>query len=345
MRVLVTGATGFIGGALVRRLIGSGYRVRALARPGADSAALDNAGAEVMTGDLLDPESLSAAVNGMEGLFHTGAIYSYWLRDTSLMYRTNVDGTKSLFAAARSKGVRRAVFTSTVATLKWPGPGRVADESHQASYSELPGHYKRSKLLAEQAVLEFNGPDFEVVVVNPTAPFGPGDARPTPTGRIVLEFLRRSFPGYVSTGMNVCDVDDVAAGHVGAFEMGRAGERYILGSENVTLRGIYELLTKATGIHRRPVRVPYPLAYAAGLLDSIAERTLLRRVPYIPLEGLRVARHPMFVDSGKAVRELGLPQRPAIESLERAARWYIDSGYVHTSRLTKRRTGNMEARE
>jgi dihydroflavonol-4-reductase len=325
----VTGATGFVGGAVARLLVERGHSVRALVRPATDGSALERAGVEVVRGDLLDATSLIAAVRGTEGLFHIAAVYSYSSRRPEELYRVNADAVRTLFEAARAAGVRRAVYTSTVATLKWPGPGRLADESCAARIDELPGHYKRSKLLGEQAALSFNSPGFEVVVVNPTAPFGPGDARPSPTGRIVLELLRRRFPGYVRTTLNVCDVDDTAQGHLAAFERGRPGERYILGGrENLSLAAIYRTLAGLTGLPRTPFRIPYALAFAVGAVDLLIEGALLRRDPYIPIEGLRVARRPMSVSSAKAIQELRLPQRAAADSLERSARWYVDNGYA-----------------
>jgi dihydroflavonol-4-reductase len=344
VKLLVTGATGFLGGALAQLLAERGHQVRALVRKGRDTERLERLGVEVVRGDLLDGGSLRAAVTGVDGLFHAAAVYSYSFRNTRELYRTNVDSVNSLFGAAKTAGVRRAVFTSTVATFRWPGHGALADEACTARAEDLPGHYKKSKFLGEQAALSYNSPGFEVVVVNPTAPFGPGDARPTPTGRIVLEYLRSRFPGYVYTGMNVCDVEDVAHGHLAAFERGRPGERYILGGmDNLTLAGIYDALRRATGVRRLPVRVPYALAFAAGLIDSVIEGVLLRREPYIPVEGLRVARHPMFVTCRKAISELGLPQRPAVESLERAARWYADNGYTRVRIRAAASAGNTEA--
>ena len=264
MKVLVTGATGFVGGAVARVLAERGYQVRALVRPGRDALDLRDLGVEPTEGDLLDGASLAAGVNGVEGVFHVAGVYAYWTADPAMLYRANVGGTKALLDAARRAGVRRVVFTSTVATLKWPGRGRLADERSVASLEEMTGHYKRSKWLGEQAALAANGDGLEVVAVNPTAPFGPGDARPTPTGRIVLEFLKRRMPGYVQSGINVVDVADVAAGHVSAFERGRPGERYILGNENLTLAEVYGLLREVTGLRRLPLRVPYWAAFAAG---------------------------------------------------------------------------------
>lgn len=342
MKFLVTGATGFVGAAVARRLLQRGHEVRALVRPGSESRLSLDPAMELIRGDVTDAASVKEAVRGVTGVFHTAGVYRYWHPDPGDTYRSNVDGTSLVLREAKSEGVGRAVVTSTVATLKWPGKGRIANETAIASVDDLPGHYKRSKLLAEQAALAQNGHGFDVVIVNPTAPFGPGDARPTPTGRIVLEFLNRRFPGYVDTGLNVCDVDDVAEGHVLAFEKGRPGERYILGSENVTLRGIYDLLNQVTGLGRRPVRVPLKFALFAGVLDTLIEGRILRREPLIPTEGLRVARHPMFVDCSKAVIELGLPQRPAAESLRRAACWFTSNGYSSARSGAKNRAGEAK---
>ncbi len=330
MKFLVTGATGFVGGAIARKLLSSGHSVRTLVRPQSRARAETGLAVDTVAGDVTDRASVRHAVAGVDGVFHAAAIYSYWSRDASETYRTNVDGTELVFKEAKAAGVPRVVLTSTVATLKWPGKNILADESAVASLEDLPGHYKRSKLMAEQAALALNGHGFEVVVTNPTAPFGPGDARPTPTGRIVLEFLNRRFPGYVDTALNACDVDDVAEGHLQAFSRGRAGERYILGSENLTLRDIYDRLAEITGLRRRPVRVPFALAFAAGMLDTLVESKMLRREPFIPLEGLRVAKHPMLVDCTKAVVELGLPRRQAAAALKRSVDWFVRHGYTNT---------------
>lgn len=327
MKFLVTGASGFVGSAITRKLLASGHSVRALVRAGSESKLPQNREIETVTGDVTDEAAVQNAVAEVDGVFHVAAVYSFWHRDPSETYRTNVDGTETVLRAAKSAGVKRAVVTSTVATLKWPGKGMLADESSIASIEDLPGHYKRSKLMSEQAALALNGQGFEVVITNPTAPFGPGDARPTPTGRLVLEFLNHRFPGYVDTGLNVCDVDDVAEGHLLAFFKGRAGERYILGSENLSLRAIYDRLATVTGLKRRPFRVPYSLAMTVGMIDSVFEGRILKREPYIPMEGLRVAKHPMFVNCSKAVVELGLRMRPAADSLKRSADWFVENGY------------------
>ena len=271
MKFLVTGTTGFIGGAVARRLVESGHDVRALVRPGRDTSGLENYGVYPVNGDLSDEEALVRGLDGVDGLFNVAGHYAFWARDRSIFYKTNVDGVKTVMNAARRAGVRRVVHTSTVATLKWPGPGRVADETNLAELDHLHGDYKKSKLLGEQAALSFNTPELEVVIVNPTVPLGPGDRRPTPTGRIIVEFLNRRFPGYVNTGLNVCDVEDVADAHVAAFTSGRPGERYILGGENLSLLGIYSLLKQATGLRRWPVRVPFFVAVALGMIDDVIE--------------------------------------------------------------------------
>lgn len=327
MKFLVTGATGFIGSAVVRTLVKRGHSVKALVRPGTARKHIEHESVEFVRGDLNDKASLESAVSGVDGMFHVAAIYSYWHKNPSDTYRTNVDGTETLFRFAKSVGVSRVVLTSTVATLKSPGRGQLADESAIAAVDDLPGHYKRSKLLTEQAALALNEPGFEVVITNPTAPFGPGDRKPTPTGRIVLEFLNRRFPGYLDVQLNAVDVDDVAEGHVLAFKKGRPGERYILGSENLSLQGIYKRLAEVTGVRRRSFRVPFAVANVAGMFDNFFEGKILRREPFIPLEGLRVAQHPMHVDNTKAVTELGLATRPAAESLWRSADWFVRHGY------------------
>lgn len=328
MRFLVTGATGFVGGAVARHLLGHGHSVRALLRRHHDPAPLAAAGMEPFLGDLLDQHSLDDAVRGVDGVFHAAANYSYWARVTSHIYDTNVKGTEAVLAAARGAGVRRVVFTSSVGTLGAPAAGELADESLMATMHTVPDHYHRSKLIAEEAALAANGGGMEVVAVNPTTPIGPGDVRPTPTGRIVLEFLRRRTPGYVEGTLNLVDVDDVAAGHLAAFERGRPGERYILGGINTTLSGAYSLLARATGLRRRPVRIPYMVAVAAARLDGLIEGRLLRRPPYIPLDGLRALRHSAHVDCAKAGRDLGYRPGPVLDALGRAAQWFVDNGYV-----------------
>jgi dihydroflavonol-4-reductase len=328
VRFLVTGATGFIGRAVARHLTARGHQVRALIRAGHDLDAIRAEGWEPVTGDLLDPASLARAVEGVDGIFHVAALYTFWSRESKLVYRVNVDGTAAMMDSARRAGVRRAVYTSSVGVLRAPAPGELADETFDAVPARLPDHYHRSKLLGERAALAANGSGLEVVAVNPTAPVGPGDVKPTPTGRIVLEFLKRRRPGYVDVDLNIVDVEDVAAGHLAAFERGRPGERYILGSLNTDLRGVYRLLQRVTGLPRRPVRIPYSLAIAAACADELFEGRVLRRQPYVPVNGVRATRHRMHVDCSKAERELGLPRSSPERALGAAAAWFVDHGYV-----------------
>lgn len=328
MRFVVTGATGFVGGAVAAHLTALGHEVRALVRPRHEPTALRTRGLVPVAGDLLDEASLAPALEGVDGLFHVAALYSFASRDAQLLYRTNVDGTASLLKAARAAGVRRVVYTSSSGVLHAPPSGRLADETFDAEPAGLPDHYHRSKLLGERAALAANDSSMAVVVVNPTAPVGPGDVKPTPTGRIVLEFLRRRTPGYVEVDLNIVDVRDVAAGHVAGFERGRPGQRYLLGNANVDLAGIYKTLARVTGLRRRPVRVPYPVAIAAACIDETIEGRLLRRDPYVPIAGIRATRHRMHVDCSKAVRELGFPQSPVDAALADAASWFVEHGYV-----------------
>lgn len=334
MTTLVTGATGFIGGNLARALVERHQDVRVLTRPASNDLAIRDINVTQMTGDLLSPESLSQAVTGCETIYHCAANYSFWFRQREDIYRTNVLGTKNLLRAARDAGVRRVVFTSSVSTIGLPAAGSndpdgpLGTEDLPPEPSHLIGSYKQSKYQAEQLALSENDADFQVVVVNPCAPVGPWDVKPTPTGRIPLDFARGRLPGYISTGMNIVDVSDVAQGHILAMERGKPGERYILGNRNLTLLDLFKILAAITG--RRPprVRFPYWLILAAAYCDQWLESDLLRREPSIPVEGIRITRHPMYVSSQKAVDQLGLPQTPIESALENALRWFADYGYL-----------------
>ncbi len=334
MTTLVTGATGFIGGNLARALVERHQDVRVLTRPASNDLAIRDINVTQMTGDLLSPESLSQAVTGCETIYHCAANYSFWSRQREDIYRTNVLGTKNLLRAARDAGVRRVVFTSSVSTIGLPAAGSndpdgpLGNEDLPPEPSHLIGSYKQSKYQAEQLALSENDPDFQVVVVNPCAPVGPWDVKPTPTGRIPLDFARGRLPGYISTGMNLVDVSDVAQGHILAMERGKPGERYILGNRNLTLLDLFKILAAITG--RRPprVRFPYWLILAAAYCDQWLESDLLRREPSIPVEGIRITRHPMYVSSQKAVDQLSLPQTPIETALENALRWFADYGYL-----------------
>ena len=327
MKVLVTGATGFIGGNLVRALKARAYDVRALVRDQSSTLTLENTGVEVVPGDVRDRESVARALEGCQAVFHCAALYTFWSLEPREVYQVNVEGTKTVFEEALKSGVEGVVYTSTVSTIGIPKKG-VGTEEMEPSPRDLIGHYKRSKYQGEKEALRAASKGLPVVVVNPTAPVGPWDVKPTPTGGIVLDFLRGRIPAYVNTGMNMVDVEDVAVGHILALEKGQPGQRYILGNRNMTLKELLRTLESITGKKGPRLRVPINLVVALGIIDQLIEGKLLRRRPRIPLEGMRVARKPMYVSSAKAVRELGLPQSPVEGALEKAVRWFRDNGRV-----------------
>lgn len=342
MKVLITGATGFVGGAVTRRLARRDYEVSALVRPRPHVEDSLPAGVQRVEGDLLDPASLRRAVRDVQGIFHVAANYTFWARDPDHIYRPNVEGTRHLLEAARAEGVQRFLFTSSVGTLRAPQAGGTIDETSHATPEELPDHYHRSKLMAERLVLSEAGRGMEVVVVNPTTPVGEGDVRPTPTGRIILEYFRPPVAAYVDGRLNIVDVNDVAYGHVAAFERGRPGHRYLLGCVNTSIVGVFQLLAEATGVRRRAIRLPYWLVAGAGYADHFLEGTLLQRPPFIPLHGLRALRQPMHVDCAKAARDLGYAPSPVIRALERSVRWFAEHGYIPQARLSARHPAGSE---
>ncbi len=327
MKDLVTGATGFAGSHVTRLLLARGNSVRVLVRASSDLRALDGMAVERVTGDLRDPASLPAALRGIQRVFHVAADYRLWARDPREIYESNVTGTRNLLAAARAAGVEQVIYTSTVATIAVPRTGALPDETTAATLDEMIGHYKRSKFLAEQEALRAAAEGLPVVIVNPTAPVGPGDWKPTPTGKVILDFLQGKMPAYLDTGLNVVPVEDCAAGHLLAAERGRSGERYILGGRNMTLKEILDALAGITGRPAPRFRLPNSVAMAAGFVENAFSRAL-GRVPQIPLEGVRMARHKMFVNGEKAVRELGYQPGPVEAALERAVHWYEANGYV-----------------
>ena len=325
---LVTGASGFVGSHVARQLVAAGRSVRILARPSSDLRALEGVAVERVEGDLRDPASLARAVRGAQLVFHVAADYRLWAREPQEIYRSNVEGTRSLLSAARHAGVERIVYTSTVATLAVPSAdGSLPNEETHATLDQMIGHYKRSKFLAEQEAMKAAAAGLPVVMVNPTAPIGPGDWKPTPTGRIILDFLKGRMPAYVDTGLNVVAVEDVAAGHLLAAEKGRVGERYILGGVNRTLKQILDALSKIAGRPAPRVKMPHAVALAAGYADQWFSR-LAGREPQIPVEGVKMSRHRMFVESDKAERELGYHAGSVDAALERAVRWYQENGYL-----------------
>jgi dihydroflavonol-4-reductase len=318
---LVTGASGFLGWHVARVLLERGYRVRALLRPGSRVDALD---VEPFSGDLRDADSLSRAAAGCSLVFHVAADYRLWAKDPRELYRSNVDGTRNLLEAAVHAGVERVVYTSTVGCIGIPSTG-VGDENTPVALDEMAGDYKRSKFQAEQIALEFARTGLPVVVVNPTAPVGDHDVKPTPTGKIVLDFLKGDMPAFIDTGLNVVDVRDTAEGHWLACERGKIGERYILGSENLTLAQIFEKLARITKRKAPSVRLPYAVAYCAGAC-STAWANLTGMEPRVPMDAVRMARKKMWVTHEKARRELGFNPGPADQALARAVEWFSGSG-------------------
>ncbi|MGB9604556.1 MAG: hopanoid-associated sugar epimerase [Bryobacteraceae bacterium] len=319
---LVTGVTGFVGWHVARVLIEKGWRVRALVRPGSAVRQLE---VEIVPGDLRDPASVRSAVSGCAVVFHVAADYRLWVPDPHEMYRSNVEGTRNVLAAARACGAERVVYTSTVGTIGIPGTG-VGDEDTPVSLREMVGAYKRSKFLAELVAKEEAQAGLPVVIVNPTAPIGDHDFKPTPTGRIILDFLRGAIPAYIETGLNFVDVRDVAEGHLLALERGRNGERYILGSENLTLAQFFQRLSAASGMPAPRRRIPWALAFAAALLSTGWAR-VTGRPPRAPLDGVRMARKKMFVSSARAMRELAYKPQPVDDALRRAVEWFRNHGY------------------
>jgi dihydroflavonol-4-reductase len=319
--VLVTGASGFVGWHVAKLLVERGHKVRALARPASLIPDLGvDQGVERVTGDLRDASSLERAVAGCGLVFHVAADYRLWSKNPSELYQSNVDGTRNMLTAAQSAGVERFVYTSTVGCIGVP-QGGLGDESQPVLQAAMAGDYKRSKFLAEQVALEFAVSGFPVVIVNPTAPMGDHDFKPTPTGQIVLDFLNGQIPAFIDTGLNVVHVSDVAAGHLAACEHGRIGERYILGSENLTLSQILHELASLTGRKAPTVELPYFVAYTAGIVTT-AWAHLTGTPPRAPLEAVRMAKKKMWVSHAKAARELGYSPRPARAALADAVAWF-----------------------
>lgn len=329
MRALVTGGTGFIGANLVRELVARGVEVRVLARPTSERRALDGLPVEIVVGDLLDPDSVGPAVQGVTVLYHVAADYRLWTPDATALYRTNVDGTRTLLRAAERAGVSRIVYTSSVGTLGLPADGSPGTEATPVGLQHMVGHYKRSKFLAEGEALAAAAAGVPVVIVNPSAPVGPWDWKPTPTGKMLLDHLRGRMFAYLDTGLNLVHVRDVAQGHIAAAERGRIGERYILGHVrgNLNFREIFERLEPYTGIPAPRWRIPYALALSlATVLEGVSRVT--RRAPLASRTAVRMAAKRMFFDPTKAITELQLPQTPVDEALRDAADWFWTHGYA-----------------
>jgi len=337
MLAFVTGATGFLGSHVARVLAEQGAQLRLLVRPTSDLRNLDGLNADRVVdrvvGDLRDAASIEKALSGCDVVFHVAADYRLWVRDPDEMYRSNVEGTRSLLEAARKQGVRRVIYTSSVATMGFtsgfsPNHGNVADEQSPVGIEDMIGHYKRSKFMAEQVAVEAARSGVDVVIVNPTTPIGERDIKPTPTGRIVVDFLKRKFPAYVETGLNLVDATECARGHVQALEKGRSGERYILGGENLTLKQILDRLAAITNLPSPTFKLPYVFALAAGVVDEMVTGRLLGREPRVTIDAVRMGRKMMFVSSAKAERELGWRTVPVDGALRRSVGWFRDHGYA-----------------
>jgi dihydroflavonol-4-reductase len=328
MKCFVTGATGFLGSHVARQLLARGADLRLLVRATSRIDNIADLTAERVVGDLRDPESLTKGMAECEFVFHVAADYRLWATNGQELYDSNVEGTRNILRAARDTGVRRVIYTSSVATMGFGNNGRLTDESTPVTISNMIGDYKRSKFMAERLVIEAGQAGQNVVMVNPTTPIGERDIKPTPTGRIVVDFLRRKFPAYVDTGLNLVDVVDCAEGHLLAMEKAAPGERYILGGENLTLKQILDKLAAITGLPSPKVRLPYAMAYVTGVVDTLVSGTIRKREPRVTLDSVRMGRKKMFVTSAKAERELGWNPRPVDEALRRAAEWFQANGYA-----------------
>ena len=333
MITLVTGAAGFLGSHVARQLVARGESVRALLRPSSQKRAIADLPLEYATGDLRDPSSLDRALRGVRRVFHVAADYRLWAREPAEIYESNVTGTKNLLEAAKRAGVEQFIYTSTVATIA-VDRAQLPNESTDSKLEEMVGHYKCSKWLAEKEALGAAKKGLPVIVAMPTTPVGPGDWKPTPTGKIILDFLNGSMPGYVETGLNFVGVEECAAGHLLAAEKGKVGERYLLGAENLTLKQVLDTLAQITGLSAPRLKIPHGVALSVAYAETALSR-LMGRKPQIPVEGVKIARHMMFVDCSRAQRELGFRPGPVAAALERAVRWYEANGYVTPRRAKK----------
>ena len=333
MSTLVTGAAGFLGSHVTRQLVARGDDVRVLLRASSTNRAIADLPLEYVTGDLRDPASLDRAMKGVKRVFHVAADYRLWAKRKQDIYDSNVGGTKNLLYAAKRAGVEQLIYTSTVATIAVDRPQH-PNEFTDAKLEEMVGHYKRSKWMAEKEALGAAKSGLPVIVAMPTTPVGPWDWKPTPTGKIILDFLNGKMPGYVKTGLNFVGVEECAAGHLLIAEKGKVGERYLLGGENLTLKQMLDALAKITGLRAPILKIPHGLALGVAYANTAFAR-LVGREPGIPVEGVKIARHMMFVDCARAKRELGFQAAPVAAALERAVRWYEANGYIAKSRAKR----------
>ena len=325
MTTLVTGATGFLGSALARELLKVGRAPKLLTRKNSDTRNIDDLDCEVAYGDLRDRESLTSALRGCKTLYHTAAYYSLWSRDKKLIYDINVQGTRNILESALEMGIEKVVYTSTVGCIGLSEDGTPTNEDQPMNTATLCNDYKLSKYEAEQVAHELFGRGLPIVIVNPSTPVGPRDIKPTPTGKIILDFLNRKMPAYIDTGLNLIDVTDCARGHILAEEKGRLGERYILGNKNMSLKEILLALETLTGLKAPRIKMPYWVAYTAGLACEWASDNITHQPPSVPLAGVKMAKYFMYFDPSKAIRELGLPQNPVENALGQAIRWFKEN--------------------
>ena len=328
MKVFLTGATGFVGSHVARAYADAGAELRLLTRGTSNLSAIEGLTAETVVGDLRQPEGLKTALYGCDSLVHVAADYRLWVRDPQQMYAANVRGTRELLRIARECGVERVVYTSSVATMGFKTDGSIVDETTPVLLEEMIGHYKRSKFLAEQEAIAAAKSGQRVMILNPTTPIGPGDAKPTPTGRIVVDFLNRRFPAYVDTGLNLVDVDEVARMHVEALEKGTPGERYILGGENLTLKQILDRMSAITGLPSPRMKVAHAVAMAFAFFDENVNGRLRGKEPRATVEAVRMGKKMMFASSARAERELGFRVIPIYTALRAAIDWFVTHGYA-----------------
>jgi dihydroflavonol-4-reductase len=325
MRAFLTGATGFVGANLARLLLEKGYEVRALVRPQSNLKNLQGLDIETVEGHLCNP-SLADQIQGCQVAFHVAAHYSLWQSDREELHHSNVLGTRNILAAAREAGVERTVYTSSVAAIGVPGGGKIADETYQSPVERLVGDYKKSKYWAEQEAHEAVRQGQDIVIVNPSTPIGPWDVKPTPTGDIIVRFLRRGMPVYLNTGLNLIHVQDVAEGHILALEKGKTGDRYILGNENITLAQMLGILSELTGIPEPKRQIPAWIPLSVAWVDEMV-LARIGKAPSVPLDGVRMSQQLMFYDATKARQDLGLPQTPIKTALQQAVTWFVENGY------------------
>lgn len=337
MKVFVTGATGFIGYHVAKQLREKGHVVRALVRTETDTSLLKQLEVELIHGDIRESGCLARGMAGCEQVYHAAADYRLWAPDSRAMYETNVQGTRNVLRAARETSVERVVYTSTAGLLRASSAKTAADENARAAYGDMVGPYKKSKFLAEREVQTFLQTGLDIVIVQPTAPIGAFDRKPTPTGRIILDFLNKKIPAYLDTGLNIVDVEDVAAGHLLAAQYGKTGEHYILGHQNLSLREFLACLAQEIGVEPPNLRLPYwPVFMAACMNEALAWATGTE--PRIPLDGVKLARNYMYVQSAKAVAQLRLPQSPIDQAVRKAVHWFQANGYVYAKSEQGRQT-------